>query len=151
LGIQTHPPSLKTGTSPYIAPELVTDYRKHAPKYLVTYTADIYSFGIVLWELLHAPMPTHPLRWDPYRILVECKYNNYRSTIDPSVPPKIAAIIRQCWATNPADRPDLHELSSELAVLAAEFAAQPARTSAAAAADQLRTWRSRQLSHSSML
>ena len=109
------------GTSPYIAPELVVDYRKDAPKYLVTYSADVYSFGMVLWELLHAPLPSHPLSWDPYRILVEVKYNNYRPKMDTAIPEAIASMVRKCWATNPKDRPELYNLSVEIGLFIDDF------------------------------
>jgi len=140
------------GTSPYIAPELVTDYRQNAPKYQVSYAADIYSFGMVLWELLHAPMPSHPLSWDPYRILVEAKYNNYRPKIDASVPEKLASLVRACLATDPSERPDLHELSADLRVLADEYRLGSGPSSLTVlAVNEIRLARTRQLSRSAML
>ena len=140
------------GTSPYIAPELVTDYRNNALQFEVTCAADVYSLGIVIWELLHAPMPSHPLSWDPYRILVEVKYNNYRPRLDPSIPPKIAEIIRQCWNFDPAQRPDLHELSGELGMIIEESSAiQYNKVSSIVAVDELRQSRRRELSRSAML
>ena len=149
------------GTSPYIAPELVADYRTNAPQFDVSFASDVYSFGIVLWELLHAPVPSHPLSWDPYRILVEVKYNNYRPKIDSNIPTKIAEVITRCWATNPADRPTMLELAAEWDDLISSCASRhdwngsssQTKTNDAmiAAVEELRFSRRRELSRSSML
>ena len=98
------------GTAQYVAPELITDYRTNATKYEPSFPADVYSFGILFWELLHAPLPTHPLNWDPYRILIETKYNRYRPRIDPALPSIIQSILSNCWETIPTKRPSFKEL-----------------------------------------
>jgi serine/threonine protein kinase len=109
------------GTSPYIAPELVSDYRPNRPQFLVSFAADVYSFAIVMWELLHTPLPTHPLSWDPYKILVEVKYNDYRPKVDAKLPNKVTELIRSCWTTNPSERPKLSEVVVQLDSMIEEF------------------------------
>ena len=98
------------GTAQYIAPELITDYRTNRANFEPSFPADVYSFGILFWELLHAPLPTHPLNWNPYRILVESKYNHYRPKIDPMLPIIIQSNLKSCWEVVPSNRPTFNDL-----------------------------------------
>jgi len=81
----------------------------------------------VLWELLHAPLTPHPLSWDPYRILVEVKYNNYRPNIDSALPQNVSSIVRRCWSAVPSERPDLSKLSREIQTIVFDLEAQCAQ------------------------
>ena len=102
------------GTAPYIAPELINDYRPDVTKYVPSFAADIYSFGILFWEVLHAPLPTHPLHWDSYRILLEAKYNLYRPQVDEAFPAAITDLIQSCWAEDPGKRPTFAAIRQKL-------------------------------------
>jgi serine/threonine protein kinase len=110
------------GTAAYIAPELVTDYRDKANEYHIGYASDTYSIAIIFWELLHAPLGTHPASWDPYRILVEAKYHKFRPKIDPAVPLPIVELIEKCWSEVPSERLLPETLATEILFVTATLA-----------------------------
>jgi predicted Ser/Thr protein kinase len=91
-------PGLTMGTPYYMAPEQVTAKD-------VTYLADVYSYGILLFELLTG---TRPIEGDTveqlfYRILNEpIDLAPLRRQLCPE---NIIGLIEKCVAKNPADRP----------------------------------------------
>lgn len=96
-------------------------------------------------------MPSHPLNWDPYRILVEAKYNNYRPKIDPAIPEPIGEMIKACWSEDPAKRPDLHEMAAEIGVWMDTYKNVRPHEVSLAVVDELVATRHRELSRSAML
>jgi len=93
------------------------NYRWTAPEILsgTTYSEkiDLYSFGIVLWELLQAGFP-----FAEYKDLDQsCKADQakeiiagLRPTIPKDCPPLYHEIILKCWANDPTTRPSFKEL-----------------------------------------
>ncbi|KAK9803730.1 hypothetical protein WJX73_008474 [Symbiochloris irregularis] len=77
------------GTFAYIAPEVLTGAR-------CTAKVDIFSLGIVLWELCTSETP-HRGRNRPVRVPEEC-------------PASIAALIDRCQEFEPNDRPTAKEV-----------------------------------------
>lgn len=59
------------GTPAFMAPELLHDNK------LITTKVDVYSFGILLWQILHL-RPTHPKKWTIARLFFEVRNNKYR-------------------------------------------------------------------------
>eukprot|EP01119_Soliformovum_irregulare_P017898 TRINITY_DN5391_c0_g1_i1.p1 TRINITY_DN5391_c0_g1~~TRINITY_DN5391_c0_g1_i1.p1 ORF type:complete len:569 (-),score=197.91 TRINITY_DN5391_c0_g1_i1:16-1722(-) len=93
------------GTPAWIAPEVLNN-----EKY--SYKADVYSFGIVLWELLTAQSPFSEMR--SFEI-PQAVINGIRPAI-PDVPKEdepthaYIRIMQQCWNGNPSNRPTFDEL-----------------------------------------
>ncbi|KAF1788760.1 Protein kinase, ATP binding site [Phytophthora cactorum] len=79
----------ETGTYRWMAPEVI----RHEP---YSSKADVYSFGIVLWELL--------ARDQPFRGLTPIQAN--ASSAARQTPQKIGELIEHCWHHDPARRPD---------------------------------------------
>lgn len=98
------------GTLPWMAPELLSGDN------LVTEKVDVYSFGIVMWELLSGE--------DPYAnmhcgTIIGGIVNN---TLRPPIPcwcdPSWRELMEKCWSGNPADRPGFSVVASELRAIA---------------------------------
>lgn len=90
------------GTKPiwqYLAPELMHRVSE------VSVQSDIYSLGIILWELYTGKRPYEESGLQPKDILM-----GKRETVPVTIPTKIAALIKQCWATKPFERPTLDDL-----------------------------------------
>jgi tRNA A-37 threonylcarbamoyl transferase component Bud32 len=96
------------GTSEYISPE-------QAGGGVVTPATDIYSLGIVLWELLTGAVP---FSGDSF-MAVALRHVNEQppSLLDvrPDAPPRLAAAVDRALAKNPADRfPSMQAFAQEL-------------------------------------
>ncbi|CAN0457164.1 unnamed protein product, partial [Laminaria digitata] len=74
-----------------------------------SYASDVYSFGIVAWEVISmdAPWVDEALPLDVYRRVVS---KEDRPVIPAEAPADIADIVRACWAGPPVDRLTFSEI-----------------------------------------
>ncbi|XP_063950750.1 uncharacterized protein LOC108220529 isoform X2 [Daucus carota subsp. sativus] len=98
------------GTVPWMAPELLSC------KSLVTEKVDVYSFGIVMWELLTGEEPYSKMR--SHEIIAGI----IKGTLRPETPawcdPAWRSLMEKCWSTDPANRPAFSEIAKELRTMA---------------------------------
>ncbi|XP_039065308.1 serine/threonine/tyrosine-protein kinase HT1-like isoform X2 [Hibiscus syriacus] len=94
-----------TGTYRWMAPEMIKE--KHHTK-----KVDIYSFGIVLWELLTALTPFDNMT--PEQAAFAVCQKNARPPLPSSCPPAFSHLISRCWSSNPEKRPPFNEIVSIL-------------------------------------
>ena len=87
--------------SRWMAPEVI-EHNPYGEK------ADVFSFGIVLWELLTGKVPYQEMT--PLQAAVGVVQKGLRPVIPPECPAPLADIMRQCWAKNPRDRPSFEAL-----------------------------------------
>jgi len=85
-----------TGSPPYMAPEnfLGKPYGK---------SADVFSFGVLLWEMLHSKFAFYHYNKQDYKDVVVEK--NYRPSIDNSLSARMKEFIKESWDPNPKKRP----------------------------------------------
>lgn len=95
----------ETGTYRWMAPEVI----EHKP---YGRAADVFSFGILLWELLTGMVPYQDLT--PLQAAVGVVQKGLRPIIPPNTPGSLAAIMTTCWARDPSQRPSFEELREQL-------------------------------------
>lgn len=93
-----------TGTLHWMAPEVLSN----KPYSLM---ADVYSFGIVLWEICARDVPYRSMH--PMAIPLKVVQNKERpnlSVIPSTCPDKMKVLISQCWQHEPSRRPDFGQI-----------------------------------------
>uniref|UniRef100_A0A6B2L2Y9 Non-specific protein-tyrosine kinase n=1 Tax=Arcella intermedia TaxID=1963864 RepID=A0A6B2L2Y9_9EUKA len=112
FGISLHLPSNKpvrgvTGTWEYMAPEVMIGkfYDKKA---------DVYSFGIVLWQLLTRMGPFSHYHRNRDALKHAVYFENERPAIPEGTEPSLVKLITDCWNPNPKLRPTASEVTQSL-------------------------------------
>lgn len=83
---------------------------------------DIWSFGVVLWELLFCQKPYKSLQFDNHRINYGIVHRTLFLPIPSSCPAKFKNIMLACWNYEPKKRPDFHQIHVDLKAANKEFA-----------------------------
>lgn len=85
------------GTAQWMAPEML-NCEKYDQK------IDVYSYGILLWELLTKEVPFRGLK--EVQVAMAVINNDSRPLIPQSCPQKLSMLIKRCWNKDPKNRPD---------------------------------------------
>ncbi|KAL9659899.1 hypothetical protein QQ045_024709 [Rhodiola kirilowii] len=109
--VQSGVMTAETGTYRWMAPEVI-EHRAYNHK------ADIFSFGILLWELLTGELPYSQLT--PLQAAVGVVQKCLRPAIPKDTHPKLAALLEECWQQDPALRPNFSEIIQVLQDIAKE-------------------------------
>ncbi|CAO2147763.1 unnamed protein product [Urochloa humidicola] len=94
----------ETGTYRWMAPEVIN----HQP---YDNKADVYSFGIVLWELMTSKIPYTTL--SPLQAAVGVR-QGLRPQLPENAHPRLLNLMQRCWETVPSDRPTFTDIITEL-------------------------------------
>jgi serine/threonine protein kinase len=94
----------RVGTPHYTAPE-VLEGKDYGPK------VDVYSYGIMLWEMATAQIPYVNKTHEEICDLVIGK--NWRLPFTSNVSEDLKKLISACWSRNPADRPEFREIAAQ--------------------------------------
>ncbi|XP_022896680.1 serine/threonine-protein kinase STY46-like isoform X1 [Olea europaea var. sylvestris] len=100
---QTGVMTAETGTYRWMAPEVI----EHKP---YDHKADVFSFGVVLWELLTGKLPYEYLT--PLQAAVGVVQKGLRPTIPKHTHPMFAELLERCWQHDPTLRPDFSEITA---------------------------------------
>ncbi|KAL1565869.1 Serine/threonine-protein kinase sty46 [Salvia divinorum] len=102
---QTGVMTAETGTYRWMAPEVI----EHKP---YDHKADVFSFGVVVWELLTGKLPHEYLT--PLQAAVAVVQRGVRPTIPTHTNAKLAELLERCWHKDPALRPDFSDITQIL-------------------------------------
>jgi serine/threonine protein kinase len=100
------------GVLPYVAPEVLCGHQ-------YTKAADIYSFGIVMNELLSEEIPYNDIPHDQNLTANICQ--GLRPKISEDTPKLLADLIMKCWDAKAKNRPTAKELYQIICKLAEEY------------------------------
>ncbi|ETL85158.1 TKL protein kinase [Phytophthora nicotianae] len=84
------------GTTQWMAPEVLA-----AEKY--TEKADVFSYGVVVWETVTRQCPYEGLT--QIQAALGVLNNNLRPTVPENCPPLFKKLMTQCWVSSPEQRP----------------------------------------------
>ncbi|XP_057780278.1 serine/threonine-protein kinase EDR1-like isoform X1 [Salvia miltiorrhiza] len=89
------------GTPEWMAPEVLRNEPSNEK-------CDVYSFGIILWELATLKLPWSGM--NPMQVVGAVGFQNRRLDIPKDVDPRVGRIIWECWQTDPNLRPSFDQL-----------------------------------------
>ncbi|CAN1235032.1 Serine/threonine-protein kinase STY17, partial [Linum perenne] len=101
----------ETGTYRWMAPEVIN----HQP---YDQKADVFSFAIVLWELVTAKVPYETMT--PLQAALGVRQGK-RPEIPENLHPGLSDLMQRCWETDPVNRPPFSEITVELERLLEEI------------------------------
>jgi len=93
------------GTPAWTAPEVLRNER-------YTESVDVYSFGILMWELVTRDEPHK--NTPPFQVVFAVGNQGIRPTLPSSCPTEFGALLQECWSENARDRPPFGEIMNRL-------------------------------------
>ncbi|CAK8571180.1 unnamed protein product [Lathyrus sativus] len=84
------------GTPEWMAPEVIRGEPSNEK-------CDVFSFGVILWELVTLQQPWRQL--NPSQVVAAVGFMDKRLDIPRHVNPQVAALIELCWSVDPRRRP----------------------------------------------
>eukprot|EP00184_Porphyridium_aerugineum_P008638 CAMPEP_0184692766 /NCGR_PEP_ID=MMETSP0313-20130426/1098_1 /TAXON_ID=2792 /ORGANISM="Porphyridium aerugineum, Strain SAG 1380-2" /LENGTH=1297 /DNA_ID=CAMNT_0027150615 /DNA_START=49 /DNA_END=3942 /DNA_ORIENTATION=- len=96
------------GTFQYMAPEVLSS-KPYSEK------ADVFSYGILVWEFCHRKLPYFGLQ--PMQVGMAVVNQKIRPNIAPNIPIQFVEIMKACWHQDQTKRPTLHQVEVVLANL----------------------------------
>ncbi|XP_062975761.1 mitogen-activated protein kinase kinase kinase 12 [Elgaria multicarinata webbii] len=107
------------GTVAWMAPEVI----RNEP---VSEKVDIWSFGVVLWELLTGEIPYKDV--DSSAIIWGVGSNSLHLPVPTSCPDGFKILLRQCWNSKPRNRPSFRQILLHLDIASADVLSTPQDT-----------------------
>ncbi|CAK9186585.1 unnamed protein product [Ilex paraguariensis] len=93
------------GTPEWMAPEFLRGEPSNEK-------SDVYSYGVVLWELVTLQQPWSGL--GPAQVVGAVAFQNRRLAIPQSTSPILASLMESCWADKPDQRPSFASIVQTL-------------------------------------
>ncbi|KAH0631478.1 hypothetical protein JD844_005812 [Phrynosoma platyrhinos] len=96
------------GTYAWMAPEVI----KHS---LFSKSSDVWSFGVLLWELLTGEVPYREI--DALAVAYGVAMNKLTLPIPSTCPEPFARLLEECWSSDPHARPDFSSILQQLVAI----------------------------------
>ncbi|CAB4418538.1 unnamed protein product [Rhizophagus irregularis] len=93
------------GMYEYIDPQCIKNI-----KYKKDKKSDIYSLGVLLWEISSGGLPFHDYRSNRNILAIHISYKNLREEPIKDTPLKYQQLYQKCWDDEPKSRPDIKEV-----------------------------------------
>ncbi|GMI73337.1 hypothetical protein like AT2G35050 [Hibiscus trionum] len=106
------------GTLPWMAPELLNGSSSK-----VSEKVDVFSFGIVLWEILTGEEPYANMHYGA--IIGGIVSNTLRPPVPNYCDPEWKLLMEQCWAPDPVVRPSFTEIARRLRIMSSACQTKP--------------------------
>ncbi|XP_076351101.1 uncharacterized protein LOC143247252 [Tachypleus tridentatus] len=104
------------GTVAWMAPEII----RNEP---CSEKVDIWSFGVVIWELLTCETPYRDV--DSSAVIWGVGNNSLRLPIPTTCPEGFMLLMKQCWSAKPRNRPSFRHILMHLDIAAVEILSTP--------------------------
>ncbi|KAD5802944.1 hypothetical protein E3N88_14304 [Mikania micrantha] len=93
------------GTPQWMAPEIIRNEQ-------VDEKSDVYSYGVVLWEIITGKIPWGDL--NPMQVIAAVGFMDRRLEIPEDVDPLWTSLIQHCWCSDPQSRPTFQQILHKL-------------------------------------
>ncbi|KAK9830463.1 hypothetical protein WJX72_011909 [[Myrmecia] bisecta] len=110
----------ETGTYLYMAPEMI----RHE---LYNSKADVFSWGVMLAELINQKPPYEGSYYTPVQIALAVGEDQLRPTLPPGIPEGLSALAKACYDPEPENRPCFELVVQQLRAVLAGLAQQQAQ------------------------
>ncbi|RGB27427.1 hypothetical protein C1646_658087 [Rhizophagus diaphanus] len=97
------------GMIPYIDPKILMDNNLKSNE-----KSDIYSIGVLLWEISSGKPPFHEEKYD-FNLMYKISQGRREITF-PNTPNDYSNLYTECWNNEPSKRPTIHEVVNRLGV-----------------------------------
>ncbi|CAI2180155.1 415_t:CDS:2 [Funneliformis geosporum] len=106
------------GVIPYIDPKNFTKQRRRnnnqSQQYTLNKKSDVYSVGVLLWEISSGRPPFH-VENEPYDVSLAIEISQgLREEFIPGTPDDYVNIYTECWDNEPDKRPDMNQVADKL-------------------------------------
>jgi serine/threonine protein kinase len=82
-----------------------------------TEKADVYSFGVCLWELYCRKVPYRELKMSSSALVVKVAKERLRPRVPDGMPEQWRTLLEQCWGSRPERRPSFAKILQVLATM----------------------------------
>ncbi|KAL2547355.1 PAS domain-containing protein tyrosine kinase family protein [Forsythia ovata] len=107
------------GTPQWMAPEVL----RNEPS---TEKSDVFSFGVVLWELVTESIPWSNL--NSLQVVGVVGFMDRRLDLPENLDPRVSSIICDCWQSNQEHRPSFEDIIQRMTDLVHAFTGGPTKT-----------------------